>query len=605
MKKILKKSACTAALLLVSLVCLVCVVRGSTQSVLSKPMQLHFAGEYSPDGEVWQPMEDADLSHWEGALYLRGHFDWDVPEGLRISWYQDHIGVSMAVNGVPAGMDTVAWYLEKGEPLLPDACGSKWDYLLSPGIGPEDVVEFRLYDPHRHGNSGAFAEFLDNIYVTGNTSVVLQGYLKPRSAPLQGLGLMLLIVALLVLGASLASVLMHIPLGVALWNYGFLCLFTGGFVVLDTVGISFLSELVVFNTWGRLLCAMLAVYFGQRCLCGGLTERRRTVADAAMTASALLDCVLVVLSFAGKLLLYDAMFPWKVSQLILCPLLIVCAAAELRRGEKKRRTVVSGMLLLAAVLLDIAGLGASMYSHAVCSKLVFLLLFVVQIVMAARHIILDYRGSIRAGQLEKELEDSRISAMLSQMQPHFLYNVLNSIYQLCEIDVKKAQDAIEKFSDYLRNNMASLEQKEPISFEEEYRHVQTYLALEKIRFPSTLWVAEDIQAVRFKVPPLTVQVLVENAVKHGVTKKRGGGTVTIATRELPDCWQITVADTGRGFDPDHYDQDGKPHFGLRNVRERLRLMAGGTLTIVSAPGQGTTAEIRLPKGGTYENHCGG
>ena len=592
----MKKTA-GAALLLGSLVCLVWMVCSTTQSVLSKPMQLHFAVEYSPDGEHWQTLEGADLSRWEGDLYLRGHFDWDIPEGLRISWYQDHIGVSMTVNGQPAGIDTVAWYMEEDGRVTPYVCGSRWDYQLSPDILPEDTVEFHLYDPHRHGNGGAFAEFLDNIYVTGNTPVVLEGYLSPYSAPLQGLGVMLLIVALLVLGASLASLLMRIPLGVALWNYGFLCLFTGGFMVLDTVGISFVSELVVFNTWGKLLCAMLAVYFGQLCLCGALTGRRRTLADAAMTASALLDCVLVVLSAAGKLLLYDALFPWKLSQLALCPLLMGCAAAELHRGDK-RGTAVSGLVLSAAVLLDIAGVGASMFSHASCTKLVFLLLFVVQIVTVVRHIILDYRGSLRAGQLEKELEDSRIAAMLSQMQPHFLYNVLNSIYQLCEVAPKTAQDAIVHFSDYLRNNMASLEQKEPISFEEEYRHVQTYLTLEQIRFPSTLRVEEDIQAANFKVPPLTVQVLVENAVKHGVTKKRGGGTVTVATRELPDCWQITVQDTGKGFDPARYGEDGKPHFGLRNVRERLRLMVGGTLTVTSAPGQGTTAEIRIPKGGS-------
>lgn len=593
--RIFKKYAVTLALLLLSLVCLVWMVCSSTQSVLPKPMQLHFTGEYSPDGENWQMLEGADLSRWEGDLYLRGQFDGDIPEGLRISWYQNHIGVSMTVNGQPAGIDTVAWYMEEDGTVPPYVCGSRWDYQLSPGILPEDTVEFHLYDPHRHGNSGAFADFLDSIYVIGNSSVVLEGYLRPYSAPLQGLGDILLIVALLVLGASLASLLMRVPLGVALWNYGFLCLFTGGFMVLDTVGISFISELVVFNTWGRLLCAILAVYFGQLCLCGALTGRRRTLADAAMTASALLDCVLVALSAAGKILLYDALFPWKLSQLVLCPLFIGCAAAELRRGGH-RCTLVSGLMLLAAVLLDIAGVGASMFSHATCTKVVFLMLFVVQIVTAAQSIVLDHRGSFRAGQLEKELEESHIAAMLSQMQPHFLYNVLNSIYQLCEVNPKTAQEAIVHFSDYLRDNMASLEQKEPIPFEEEYRHVQTYLALEQIRFPNTLRVTQDIQAVNFKVPPLTVQVLVENAVKHGVTKMRGGGTVTIATRELPDCWQITVADTGKGFDPEHYDEDGKPHFGLRNARDRLRLMAGGTLTITSAPRQGTTAEIRIPKG---------
>lgn len=595
--KTLKKSVGTAALLLLALVCLLFVVRNSHQAVLSKPSQLRLAGEYSRDGESWQPLHGAEFSSWEGDLYLRGHFNLDIPEGLRISWYRNHIGVSMAVNGENVGYDIIAMYLQEGEPLTPDVCGSRWDYQLSPGITQEDVVEFHLYDPHRHGNMVACQEFLDNIYVSGNTSIVLEGYLKPRSAPLQGLGLGLIIVALLVLGAALASVFLRATQGVTLWNYGFLCLFAGGFAFLDTVNISLISELVVFNTYGKLLCGMLAVYFGQLCLCGALTGPRHTPANAALLVSALLHCTLMVLSFTGGMVLYDGLFPWRIFQLALCPLLMGCAAAELRRGGESRQTLVSGLLLMVAVMLDIAGLGASMYSHGSCSKLVFLVLFVFQIITVVRQVILDYRGSLRAGLLEKELEDSRVSAMLSQMQPHFLYNVLNSIYQLCEVDPKTAQDAIEKFSDYLRNNMASLEQKEGIPFEEEYSHVKTYLSLEQIRFPGKLRVAEDIQVSNFKVPPLTVQVLVENAVKHGVTKKRGGGTVMVATRELPDCWQITVSDTGKGFDPAHYEEDGKAHFGLRNVRERLRLMAGGTLTVTSSPGQGTTAEIRIPKGG--------
>lgn len=169
--------------------CLLTVVVGSHQAVLSKPSQLRLAGEYSRDGENWQPLDGADFSSWEGDLYLRGHFDLDIPEGLRISWYRNHIGVSMAVNRQSTGYDIIAFYLQEGEPLTPDVCGSLWDYQLSPGIMEEDVVEFHLYDPHRHGNSGACQEFLDNIYVSGNTSIVLEGYLKPRSAPLQGLGL--------------------------------------------------------------------------------------------------------------------------------------------------------------------------------------------------------------------------------------------------------------------------------------------------------------------------------------------------------------------------------------------------------------------------------
>ena len=195
----------------------------------------------------------------------------------------------------------------------------------------------------------------------------------------------------------------------------------------------------------------------------------------------------------------------------------------------------------------------------------------------------------------EELAESRISLMLSQMQPHFLYNVLNSIYALCSRDPEQAKDAIDKFSTYLRCNMAALEQTTLIPFREEYQHIQTYLSLEQMRFGRRVTVEYEISVSDFMLPPLTVQPLVENAVRHGVTKKRGGGTVTLATRQTEDAVLITIADTGIGFDPEHYAEDGEVHVGIRNVRERLQRMAGGSLEITSTPGVGTIAAITLPR----------
>lgn len=207
-----------------------------------------------------------------------------------------------------------------------------------------------------------------------------------------------------------------------------------------------------------------------------------------------------------------------------------------------------------------------------------------------------FHGELTRQLAEKEVQlaDSRIAITLSQLQPHFIYNVLNSIYHLCARDPKLAQEAVDKFSDYLRNNMKSIEQKEPIPFEEEYQHIQTYLSLEKIRF-RTLEIIYDIDIVNFMLPPLTVQPLVENAVKHGVTKQRGGGSVTISTRETENAYLVMVIDTGVGFDPERYPEDGKVHIGIRNVRERLQNMVNGTLSITSSPGNGTTAMITIPK----------
>ena len=215
-------------------------------------------------------------------------------------------------------------------------------------------------------------------------------------------------------------------------------------------------------------------------------------------------------------------------------------------------------------------------------------------ITAARDIVVNHRASIRAAKLEKELEDSRIAIMLSQIKPHFLYNVLNTIYHLYRKEPETAQEAVSSFADYLRCNMLSIEKNEPIPFTEEYRHIQTYLSLEQIRFRGKLDVIYDVEVTDFKVPPLTVEPLVENAVKHGVTKKRGGGIVTISTGRSAGCVQITVSDTGVGFDPDNYMADGKPHVGIRNVSDRLRSMVGGTLSITSSE-NGTVAVVTIPE----------
>lgn len=136
-----------------------------------------------------------------------------------------------------------------------------------------------------------------------------------------------------------------------------------------------------------------------------------------------------------------------------------------------------------------------------------------------------------------------------------------------------------------------------IPFEEELRHLEIYLRFEKMRFQERLRIVYDIQARGFMLPFLTVQPLVENAVKHGICKKPGGGTVVISTRELPDCIRITVSDDGVGFDTRERIEDGRSHIGIPNIRSRIESLSRGTLEITSARGTGTMAVIRLPRTG--------
>lgn len=211
----------------------------------------------------------------------------------------------------------------------------------------------------------------------------------------------------MLLGAALASGILRVPMGGSLWKYGLLALFMGGFVLLDTVGISFVSELVVFNTYARQLCMMLAVYCMGLCVCDTLTGKPRKTSNVAMLLSALLDATLIVSSFIGVTVIYDTGFCCGVSQMVLCPLLIICAAVEWYHQEKKKNLVLlSYIFLLSAVLLDIAGVGRSIYSHGTCTKVVFALLLVLYAAGAVKHIVIDHRASIRAKQMERELEDS-------------------------------------------------------------------------------------------------------------------------------------------------------------------------------------------------------
>lgn len=193
-------------------------------------------------------------------------------------------------------------------------------------------------------------------------------------------------------------------------------------------------------------------------------------------------------------------------------------------------------------------------------------------------------------------EGQRVQLMLSQIKPHFLHNALTVIVGLCDTDPGRAKKATLKFAKYLRGNMDSIEKAGPIPFREELEHTRLYLEIEQYRFSEALEVRYDIACDDFSLPALTVEPLAENAVRHGVRENPNGrGTVTIATRETPNYYEISVTDDGPGFDPASVHDDGENHVGIANVRERLIQVCGGTLMFEPAPGGGTRAVIRIPK----------
>ncbi len=194
---------------------------------------------------------------------------------------------------------------------------------------------------------------------------------------------------------------------------------------------------------------------------------------------------------------------------------------------------------------------------------------------------------------QKELQAQRNALMLSQINPHFVYNTLSTIAAMCDVSPKQAKSLTIDFSQYLRRNIDSMTSDTLIPFDRELEHVECYLKIEKTRFRERLNIIYAIQCRDFQVPPLTVQPLVENAIKHGITKRAEGGTIKICTFEEDTSYVVEIIDDGVGFEA----QSAEMHVGLENVKSRLAMTCRGDLTVKSTPGIGTRVYIEIPKRG--------
>ena len=585
-----------------ALICVLVMTINTHQAHMTVPLPMNFQGEYSFDnGETWQGITaSSDLSTDQGDLLLRGHFDNEIFPGGILYLYRDHFGISITVNGELCFRSVQSEILamgEAGKPYLADTCGREWTMIgFENGLQPTDTVEIRLEKMHGYIASDAYRNFLSSSYVGPIDTTIVESYLQPHVTTWTILGSLFLILAVMMLGATAAAATFQISMVRNLSKLGFLLLFAGGYLLLDTINISFISETQVFNSYARQICMMLAVYWMGLEIRDRLSGPRHKIAKVVLIISFALNTVLILPSFLGAWTIYGTVPVWAVGQVIFAVALLEVTVWEALKSQKKNRwDLYACLLLLVSLLLDIAGVGNSMYSHGTCTKISFALVFVVHGFLALKRVLVDYQGARHTKKLEKELEESRIAILCSQMQPHFIHNILNVIYYLIGKDPTAAQGAVSKFSDHLRNNLEAISQTELITFRKELDHIHTYLELEQIRFGEELSIVYDIEEDGFLLPVLSIQPLVENAVKHGIAKKRGGGVVTISSQQTEKEYRITVSDTGAGFDVDRYMEDGKVHVGLMNIRQRLASRMRATVDIDSTPGLGTTVTVTIPR----------
>jgi two-component system LytT family sensor kinase len=206
----------------------------------------------------------------------------------------------------------------------------------------------------------------------------------------------------------------------------------------------------------------------------------------------------------------------------------------------------------------------------------------------------------RLAEQEKLLMAARVEALANQINPHFLFNTLTSITSLIRSEPEKARVLIVKLSGLLRRLLRS--QEHFVTLREELAAVDEYLDIERVRFGPTLVVEKTTEegSLDVIVPSMILQPLVENSIKHGLSRKVGEGRITIHTALRAGHAVIEVADNGVGMTPDRLDDaagETDHGIGLRNVNERLRVIYGANyqLRLRSVPGEGTLARIEIPE----------
>ena len=305
---------------------------------------------------------------------------------------------------------------------------------------------------------------------------------------------------------------------------------------------------------------------------------------------------------------YDTWPFWITAQSAANLILFICLIKECVSADKKECRVYAGMaLLLIAFEADVIATAMGYWEGGVFSKYVFFVLFAIALFIVLRIVPESIHAAAKAKELEMqkscleaeknmieaELKESRISIMLSQIQPHFIYNTLGTIERMCLKDPEKAFHLVRNFSLYLRGNFSELDSVAPIRFAEELKHVEYYVNIEKVRYPD-ITIEYDVQITDFVLPALSVQPLVENAIKHGLMRLETGGTVVIRSYETPTHFCVEVKDDGVGFDTS-LPVEEKKHVGIRNIRGRLKAMVNGELILESKSGDGTRAVIMIPK----------
>jgi len=351
-----------------------------------------------------------------------------------------------------------------------------------------------------------------------------------------------------------------------------------------------LSRITLFlsSLFSSMLITLIFIYFLQ---CAGKSWKKNKLFHYIVLLWVVYVAILVITQFTTFIYYFtpDNAYhrgPWYPILLIppIVSMILNLIALYLYRSAISRRMRISFIVYYMAPLI---GMIIQVYFYGIVvivlgTTVSILFMFALRLV---DEVELSYRQA-------DKIASQHASILVLQMRPHFIYNTLTSIYYLCKKDSSKAQQVILDFSNYLKKNFTAITSENCIPFTEELGHIKAYLAVELVRYEDRLFVDYDIPVTMFNLPPLTLQPIVENAVKYGISPDGSPLNIHITTFESKDCFVVTIEDDGPGFiEP----RDDSPHIALDNIRQRLKTYCDGTLNISQRKDGGTKVTVFLPK----------
>ena len=599
------KTLSIAGVLLLLLSAVILLWYGNATSNQAQPAlvaQVYFDGEYRiADGQWQKIVKGKHIPSTEGDVTLRGNFHLLTPDGEYVGIYNDEMPIALYTNHINLTFyegENEPYVMDMENPLFGDsACGVSWSAhsLMSKS---EEPIEILIHNPHSFGNETAIDELLSNTALWSGLDFE-KGVLE-RGETKRDIGLLFLIVSLLFLGTALFSTLIHVKNSKIIWVLGIVILFAGTYLSYSADGVYFWSESVVSNTT-ILGCSIIFYMLFLSIALVHLLNSTKKVGIITVLVLGVVGATALIIPLLTDMLFYDTWIYWAAAQILANVILLGCLIKEFFVSKGKDRLIyVCSILPLISFGLDVVMIDLGIWDSGVSSKYVFFVFFVVAMVMVLKIIPNNINALAKAKELETEkmilnaqLAESRISTMMSQIRPHFIYNTLGSIEQLCELDPPKAGELVHNFAKYLRGNFGELDNPKPILMSQEMEHVHHYINIENVRFPDMTF-SFEMRSDDFSLPALTIQPIVENAIKHGLMKLQKGGSIRVISYETDTEYCISVEDDGVGFDTNKL-LDEKKHIGIRNIRDRLKVMVGGTLEIESTQGVGTKVLIRIPK----------